>query len=136
MPVHLAAAAILEMRHKNTLFMNLAHPNPVPATVIFRAFSEALQVPLVDYTEWLIALEASIRAGTSLTVLSLLDFYRGAYRPLGGVETEAFGMALAETGRAMEASPSLKHCITAQLGSGDVDTWVRYWRRIGLLAQR
>ncbi|KAF8904606.1 hypothetical protein CPB85DRAFT_967094 [Mucidula mucida] len=135
MPVHLAAAAILEMRHSPHPFMNLAHPDPVPAVAVFQALADKLQVPLVGYAEWLMTLEASMRAGRSLTSMSLLDFYRTAYRPPSGdVSSEAFGMARADTACAREAAP-LVHSSIARLGPGDVDSWVRYWRRIGLLTR-
>ncbi|KAF9042789.1 acetyl-CoA synthetase-like protein [Hymenopellis radicata] len=136
MPVHLAAAAILEMRHSPRAFMNLAHPDPVPAVSVFQALADALRVPLVDYAEWLVALEASMRAGAgrSLTCMSLLDFYRTAYRPPGHGSAEAFGMARADTARAREAAPVMHRSI-ARLGPEDVDSWVRYWRRIGLLTR-
>ncbi|KAJ7596093.1 hypothetical protein C8J56DRAFT_395210 [Mycena floridula] len=137
MPVHAVAAAIMEMRHSRELFLNLSHPEPIAASCVLEPLSEILKVPLVRYSEWLVALEAS-RHGALLQnrpdaignpALVLLDFYRSA---IGRSNGEVFGPAGVVTLRAMEAAPVL-HTLLRQISRTDVENWLRYWCKIGFL---
>lgn len=136
-PVYDIATAIMEMRNSDELFLNLTHPNPTPASPIFEALADILNLPLVTYSEWLVALEASIRAPNGREALRnpaliLLDFYRSACNSADS-PSEVFGSVPVATSRAMQAAPNLCH-VLKQLSRKDVESWVHYWRKIGFLA--
>ncbi|KAK0444273.1 uncharacterized protein EV420DRAFT_1277509 [Desarmillaria tabescens] len=135
-PVHLAARAIVEVRHSGEPYMNMGHPNPMDALEMFRMVSEELGVPMVPYPEWLAALEASVRSGETashIPSLAMMEFYRSAYRPLGSQNCDAVGITLGESERAMFASSSMRGLVGKTVGKEDVDLWMRYWRKVGLL---
>ncbi|ESK89266.1 hypothetical protein Moror_5151 [Moniliophthora roreri MCA 2997] len=122
-------------------FINLVHPRPVRASFMMERLSELLGLPLVRYSEWLNALESSASTTSSTPssyslsnpAISLLHFYRSARGRLSTeVEGEAFGFTAMRTSKAVETVPWLMTDMP-QVGQEDVDRWVAYWRRIGLL---
>ncbi|KAK0437868.1 hypothetical protein EV421DRAFT_999334 [Armillaria borealis] len=136
MPAHLAARSIVEVRHSGEPYMNMGHPNPVDALEMFRMVSEELGVPMVPYPEWLAALEASVRSGETashIPSLAMMEFYRSAYRPLGSQNCDAVGFTLGDSERALWASPSMRSIVGHVVGKKDVDLWMKYWRKVGLL---
>lgn len=136
MPAHLAARSIVEVRHSGEPYMNMGHPNPVDALEMFRMVSEELGVPMVPYPEWLAALEASVRSGETashIPSLAMMEFYRSAYRPLGSQNCDAVGFTLGDSERALWASPSMRSIVGHVVGKEDVDLWMKYWRKVGLV---
>ncbi|KAK7050038.1 hypothetical protein VNI00_005470 [Paramarasmius palmivorus] len=125
-----------------TTFINLVHPRPIRASLMMEHLSKELGLPLVRYSEWLNALESSAAnappAPSSYSLsnpaISLLHFYRNARGRLNTeVEGEAFGFTAMKTDTAVETVPWLTSM--PQVGPKDVDGWVAYWRKIGLLRQ-
>ncbi|KAJ8082616.1 putative NRPS-like protein biosynthetic cluster [Marasmius tenuissimus] len=123
-------------------FINLVHPHPVPAAPMMERLGEQLGLPLVRYSEWLNALESAASTTSSSSMrnpsssslsnpaISLLHFYRSA-RPPSAADSEAFGFTAMKTNNAVDTVPWLKDL--SPIGREDVDKWVEYWRRVGLL---
>ena len=123
-------------------FINLVHPHPVPAAPMMERLGELLGLPLVRYSEWLNALESAATMSSSSSMhnpsssslsnpaISLLHFYRSA-RPPSAADSEAFGFTAMKTNNAVETVPWLKD--VPPICGEDVDKWVAYWRRVGLL---
>lgn len=140
-PVSTAAACLVEMRQSIKPILHLAHPNPVPWSVVFEPISKALGVPLVSYSAWLLALEASsIKKDTAPAsgnapnpALYLLDFFQSANKPLPSGNAEAFGFPRLHTESAVDAAPSLESGNLSALGGLDVERWLKYWTKIGHL---
>jgi hypothetical protein len=140
--VHIAAAAIIEMRTSLDTFLNLTHPHPVSSSFIFEAFAEILGAQLVSYGDWLLALEASRTDADEMMeasyqnnpALLLLDFYRSLYRPTSNVymDTEAFGFPTPSIDRALASAPKALSNISP-LSHVDIQAWIMYWRKMGLL---
>lgn len=121
------------MRHSEDMFLNLAHPNPVGWEDIFGHFSAALNVPMVEYGEWLTRLEQTAddkEAYANNPALHLLDFFRSVQKSVPSDDKEALGLPRLETDRAVRVAPSLK---CEQLGKEDVDKWLAFWRRVEFL---
>ncbi|KAF8066748.1 hypothetical protein FPV67DRAFT_1496289 [Lyophyllum atratum] len=140
-PAHTAASALVEMRHSSAMFLHLVHPTATSWSQIFGPLSQLMGVPLVPYSKWLVALEASessedgkaANASVDNPALRLLDFFRSADKPLPSDDAEAFGFPRLETEVAIHAAPSLCHSKLLPLGRGDVESWLRYWKQIGFL---
>lgn len=121
-------------------FINLVHPHPIPASPMMERLGEHLGLPLVPYSEWLNALESSATTSSSIPgvsttslsnpAISLLHFYRSARLP-SAADSEAFGFTPMKTNNAVETVPWLN--TLEQIGKEDIDKWVGYWRRVGLL---
>lgn len=121
------------MRFSEQNFLHLVHPNPVAWDDIFRHISRALDVPLVEYEEWLEKLEESYKADMAFAdnpALHLLDFFRTVNIPLASADSEALGFPRLETRITVEIAPSM-NCDS--LGQRDVDAWVGYWRSVRFL---
>ena len=141
-PVDVAATAVIEMRTSNEPFVNLVHPKPAPAPLIFSAFANALGVPLVSYGDWLAALESSRSEGSDAAVaeaienpaLILLDFFRSVYRPVSALDRdrEAFGFPSAAIDRALIAAP-IQLANVPPISEENVVSWMTYWWNIGFL---
>ncbi|KAL0958751.1 hypothetical protein HGRIS_014075 [Hohenbuehelia grisea] len=135
-PVHTAAAALVEMRHSSSQFLQLVHPNPRRWTSLFENFGLALNVPMVPYAEWLAALEAipqDQQTGSAADLLRLLDFFQSANKPLPSADAEAFGFPRMSTAKAVKEAPSLLAGHLQPLGSYDAYAWLGYWRQTGFL---
>lgn len=126
------------MRNSKERYINLTHPNPASASSIFTALAEILKLPLVCYSDWLIALEASTHGGGTaigLPALVLLPFYRSA-ATVPTANTEAFGFPAMAISHATSEAPKVYNMLRqSQLTRTDVESWVLYWRRIGFLGQ-
>jgi hypothetical protein len=138
-PVHVAASAIIELRHASTEFFHIVHPRPVLWETIIGYISDALRVPLIPYDEWLTRLEASPKTDEALhrnPALHLIDFYRALVvsKDVQRVDNmEAMGAPIYDTTTTVTEAPSLGPSHLAQLGKSDVESWVRYWRNTGAL---
>jgi hypothetical protein len=121
------------MQRSEDMFLNLAHPDLVGWEDIFKHFSAALNVPMVEYGEWLNRLERTAdekEAFVHNPALHLLDFFRSVHKPAVSDDDEALRFPRLETSRAVRVAPSLT-CAT--LGKEDVDQWLEFWRRVGFL---
>jgi hypothetical protein len=134
LPLHVAASAIIELRHTSSEFVHIVHPRPVPWEVVIGHVSDALKVPVIPYDEWLIRLEASPKTDEALhhnPALHLTDFYRASAVPKDMQrvqDREAMGMAMYETTMTIADAPSLSPSQLAQLGREDVEGWIGYWK--------
>jgi hypothetical protein len=132
-PIHTAAAAIVEMRFSEKPFLHLAHPDPVAWDNIFRHFSALLNVPMVEYDEWLAKLEEMAndrQAFTNNPALHLLHFFQSVNKPVASDDSESLGFPRMETSAAVQVAPSMRY---RSLGKDDVEMWVAYWRNVGFL---
>jgi hypothetical protein len=106
---------------------------------IIQHISDALNVPVVPYNEWLARLEASPATDEALhrnPALHLVGFYRVSAPPSdekGIQDREAMGMAMYETKKTVSDAPSLRPQTLPQLGKYDVNLWIGYWRSKGVL---
>lgn len=142
LPLHVAAAAIIDFRNSKAQTVHLAHPNPVPWTDVFGPIAAALRVPLIPYADWLARLEADLadksrteaEAAMNNPALHLISMFR-PFRD-GGVKTEAreaMGVPLLQTTEAVKASPALRRQNLAPLNAKDALAWVKFWKSAGLL---
>lgn len=134
------------MLHAQEVVLHLVHPQPVPWSRLMDDFSRLLKIPVVSYTEWLTILEDASAAldnvstdtakidGTLRTnpALRLLDFFRTAKQHIGNSHMEPLGIAMLENIKAVEASMTLKGA--ELIGTGNVEKWVKFWKRSSFLA--
>jgi hypothetical protein len=123
--------------------MHLAHPSPAPWSSVVGHAAKQLGVPLVPYADWLQALEDDIKDASKTEVqhmrenpaLRLLGFYReiGTITFINERRAgyEAMGVTMMDMEKAKNVAPSLRSL--TPLKSEDVDRWLGYWRRVGLL---
>jgi hypothetical protein len=123
--------------------MHLAHPNPTPWSSVVGHAAKQLGVPLVPYGDWLQALEVDIKDGSKTEVqhmrenpaLRLLGFFREIstipFISEGRPGYEAMGVTMMDMEKAKSVAPSLRSL--APLDCEDMDRWLGYWRRVGLL---
>jgi hypothetical protein len=132
-PLRAAAAAIVEMQRSEDMFLNLVHPNPVGWEDIFGHFSAVLDVPMVEYDEWLNRLAQTANdkeAFVKNPALHLLDYFKSVHKPGKSEDEEALDFPRLETSRAVRVAPSL-NC--EKLRKEDVDQWLAFWRGVGFL---
>ncbi|TFY63805.1 hypothetical protein EVG20_g6168 [Dentipellis fragilis] len=141
-PLDLAATAVDEFRHSSSEIVHLIHPRPVPWSTVFRAFSSALNIPLIPYADWLARLDKSAEGVQPFAdtnefsnnpALRLLDWFHSAWSDNGAKATEALGFPKLQTVNAKLASPTLADEHLAQVGEKDVLSWVGYWKSSGFL---
>lgn len=126
------AASLIDMRDA-TGILHLVHPRPIPWRNVFKVFSSRLGVPIVPYNEWLerlVALgEADAEGGRLVPALRLLEFYKslgeGGFRSMSQMENISIS-------KAREASVTLSNMDA--LNEADVEKWLAYWKRAGVLA--
>ncbi|KZV99470.1 acetyl-CoA synthetase-like protein [Exidia glandulosa HHB12029] len=126
------AASLIDMRDA-TGILHLVHPRPTPWRSVFKVFSRQLGVPIVPYNEWLerlVALgEADAEGGRLVPALRLLEFYKslgeGGFRSMSQMENISIS-------KAREASVTLSNMDA--LNEADVEKWLAYWKRAGVLA--
>lgn len=144
LPVNLAASAIIEMRDTVQETLHVIHPRPVSWSTVMKPIASILGVPLVPYAEWFARLQHSGRdinspvaldehPHGSISALKLVDFYRlGLKTPSQRPNTESMGLLpKVAFKKGVLASASLRDA--HQLGVGEVEKWIRYWRTIGFL---
>jgi len=139
-PTTNAASAIIEFRHSSFQIVHLAHPKPVDWSIVFKRIATSLNVKLVPYSEWLTALETRLQTAPSeveeakhnpaVLLLDTFSKYRGAQTP----GREAMGVVKLDLRKAREAARFVfDDANLSQIGVQDVDRWLEYWQRIGLL---
>jgi hypothetical protein len=128
---------------KTSGVLHLVHPRPVPWTMVVKHVSERFHVPLVPYTEWLRALENDLSDPSKTEVehmrenpaLRLLPFYQSVGAAVNVQEKhagyEAAGIPMLDVQNAKAVSPALRDLAPLELA--DVDRWLGYWKRVGLL---
>ncbi|KAF8576894.1 acetyl-CoA synthetase-like protein [Ramaria rubella] len=139
LPVHVAASALIELRHTSSQFVHLVHPRPVPWTSVIQHVADNLHVPVIPYEEWLSRLKVSPRTDDALhrnPALHLIDFYQFSTTPKDFARLssrEAMGVAMFETKISATEAPSLAPARLWQLGKCDVNKWIGYWKSKGAL---
>lgn len=121
------------MRRSEDRYLHISHPHPVPMADILLPLSEALDLPLVPYSNWLHSLEAA--ASQEFTApanpgVRLLDFFRSYQDVSHG--SEAFFPATLSNTRTVMVAGSIQSL--APLGAQDVEAWVCYLRQVGYLS--
>lgn len=134
-PVDTAASAVIDMIGSPEPVLHLVHPYPVPWTVVSSTASKLLRVPIVSYSEWLSMLQDAAQSLSSATgdaegqklmenpALKIFDFFEGGLAQMSEL--------VSSTDKAVEVSRSLREA--KEVGKGDVERWVGYWRKIGFL---
>jgi len=126
-----AATALVEMLDapasmSGTVF-HIAHPRPASGGTLFGHAGTLLGLPLVSHEEWLGRLKGAntgeVEAQMRIPALALLDFFEDS---LG-----ADGALVLSTERASAASRALRE--VKGLDESAVESWVKYWRKIGFL---
>ncbi|KAM5543040.1 hypothetical protein V8D89_003424 [Ganoderma adspersum] len=140
-PAYEAARAFTEMRHSSEPIVHLVHPQPVPWHTLLAPIAQELDVPLVPYAQWLVALEGSVERGSAEEVeamrlnpaLRLLSFYKAQTETTGGtLEREAMGLVFIATDKAVRVSASLARL--PQLDGERAMMWLAAWRKAGFLS--
>lgn len=120
------------MRNSSHPILHLAHPRPIPWNAVISAVSNALELPLVPYAEWVQSLQKSgegldaKQEATALRTnpaLRLLDFFTDVDAELHG---EALGVPIMDLTKAVEVAPALNADNLPQLSEADVSKWVAY----------
>ncbi|PCH36937.1 acetyl-CoA synthetase-like protein [Wolfiporia cocos MD-104 SS10] len=120
--------------------VNVVHPHPVSAKVIFDAFSEELgsaSAPLarVSMSDWVDRLDAASKDEKNLATVPailLLDFFRGMGALASTTNADAHkvemgGLPLYDTTKVCSISASMRDLTS--LGPQDVHKWIEYWRK-------
>ena len=130
---------MIELRNTSKEFVHIVHPRLIPCETVIGFVSDALRVPIIPYNEWVARLEASPKTDKALCrnpALQLLDFYRALVVPKDVPEMDgggAMGSAMYDTTITVGEAPSLRPLQLAQLGRGDVESWIGFWRSTGAL---
>ncbi|KAJ6583069.1 hypothetical protein DFH09DRAFT_978909 [Mycena vulgaris] len=136
LPVHVAAASIIDFLDADTArkTLHLINPQPIAWSTVAKIIAEHLDVPLVPYAEWLSRLEdaAQTRGNSkSFRAARLLPFFRSANGEKGE-QQDAFGFPKLDMVYALSSSKTLRSP-NLQLGRIDVQNWMRYWHSVELL---
>lgn len=138
-PVHIAATAILELRHAPIQIAHLVHPRPSTWKRLIGYVADILHVPTIPYPEWVQRLEALPRTEDTVKInpaLHLIDFYKGCVAPNDVPDRqsrEAIGLATYETARTAAACASFGPEYLPTLTKDEVNSWISYWRAKGAL---
>jgi hypothetical protein len=143
-PIDVAADAVLEMRNSPTRVLHISHPAPVPWTSVFEAASERLDVPLVDFSEWMEVLEGSRGEEDddvdieSNPALKLLEFFSGANEGKGYTSDaddtrEAMGVKKLSLKESEKVSRTLHGCRASPMSGEDVKSWLSSWEKAGFI---
>jgi hypothetical protein len=119
---------------------NLAHPKPVKWNMIMSTISSKLSLPQstpISYAAWLEKLRKLPKAktGGNIGALTLLPFFESIVEIMtDGAKEGAVGVTMALE-RAKQASKTLAgdDSILPPLSEVDVESWIGYWRKAGLL---
>lgn len=138
-PVHIAATAILELRHAPIQIAHLVHPRPSTWKQLIGYVAEILQISTITYPEWVQRLEALPRTEETVKAnpaLHLIDFYKGCVAPNDVHDRqsrEAIGLATYETVRTAAVCMSFRPEYLPTLRKEEVGLWIGYWRDKGAL---
>ena len=140
-PIDIAATVLVEMRNapialesEQSLFLHLAHPQPVPMRSVMGPIASALDVPLFTFKEWLIKLErVAIEKPDTINVypaLRLIEFYRALRSAEEGEmlpEAESYIRTRLAVDISSKASPTLGSPHLNPIGKADVTKWLAFW---------
>ncbi|KAF9459676.1 hypothetical protein BDZ94DRAFT_1284298 [Collybia nuda] len=132
-----AATAVVELMDSKERYFQIAHPSPIPMSLVLQTLSTIFGIPIVPYAKWLSALEAAASGGnpgTDNPAVHLLEFFASRKKNAEAADSSIealFGTSLATTLTAASA-PSLGSA--TKIGPEDIESWVVYWRKIGFLA--
>ena len=151
-PVHAAAAAMVDFLDSDEELVHLVHPHPVPWTEIFQHMSDLLKVPLVPFPEWFSRLEdvrktsaeSEVELVKRVPALKLSDMFRGAAKAQtkGDVKDaqdsategkraggeEGLYMPALSVDRALKVSQTLASPNLGTLNADEVRKWLEYWQ--------
>ncbi|EED85042.1 predicted protein [Postia placenta Mad-698-R] len=143
LPVHVGAAALVEMLDSEEPVLHLRHPHPVHWSDIMQCIAVSLKVPMVPYQEWIGLLEGSLMQPMDRGVevylepaIRILDWLRLGVQSTKNADHRrdnnglSFTMAI-DLGCA--ASTTLRDSVLTPLGPTDVDRWMRFWRINGAI---
>lgn len=124
----IAASALLEMSGSEESVLHIVHPKPVEWRFLVDSISNILSLEVIPYAAWVARMQEYVRMrvdsleGSSKEIpgLSLLDFFSGL-----GDEP------VLETTKAVGVSSSLDSA--ERLQASDVEKWISYWKKCGLL---
>ncbi|KAI5992475.1 hypothetical protein EDD15DRAFT_2168052 [Pisolithus albus] len=122
LPVDSAAAVIVEMRSNLHRYVHLAHSRPVPSTLVFQEVASLLQVPVVDFKDWLRRLNTMSQVTISDT-RSNLDHIVTVLN--GAVEDFARGSIELDLTNGLRSSETLRDA--PQLNRQEVSRWLTSW---------
>ncbi|KAJ6576444.1 hypothetical protein DFH09DRAFT_1149378 [Mycena vulgaris] len=128
-PIHYAAKILIEMRTSRERYLHLTHAHPIPFSDVLLPVAEALELPMIPYSQWMASLEAAAARESLNPGVRLLHFFR-TNRAIS-LEDEAFFPGPLSNSKAVEAAcfmPSVP-----QLGARDAQEWVLFMRKVGYL---
>ncbi|KAG9023400.1 hypothetical protein FRB95_013135 [Tulasnella sp. JGI-2019a] len=143
LPVDVAASAILDLRHSKSQTLHIAHPYPVPWSLVMHGFSSELHYPLIPFTKWVDKLEASVKDDPKAVQLNLALALLSFFKSLGanfaeeaiavgrGDDFEAGGSHPLSLTKSTGESHSLRGA--QRITEEDVRRWIKYWRAKGFL---
>ncbi|KII85380.1 hypothetical protein PLICRDRAFT_313940 [Plicaturopsis crispa FD-325 SS-3] len=126
----IAAAAIVELRMTDKPVVHIVHPSPTQWSSIIDHFALVLDLPIFSWDEWLAALESPAHP-QALLASQFLKIARifGHVLPARGGEVITYPPLSQES--TVEESPSLR--AAPAIGLRDVEAWVTFWQRLGLM---
>ncbi|THH03938.1 hypothetical protein EW145_g5884 [Phellinidium pouzarii] len=141
-----AAGTIVDVMHAYAeRVLHLAHPRPVPWSIIISAIARTLKIPTVSYCEWLASLEQvhtklydGMPEATKLDkalrenpAMRLLGFFSSVREREGKENFETLGMPKLKCEKAVAFSKTLRNA--GCLGDENVEMWVTGWRKTGFI---
>jgi len=141
-PLHLAAAAILDFRHADLgswEITHLIHPKPTPWSSLADVVASELHLHLIPFEDWVEKLEtiqkvksdgneqSAIEMLREVPALRLLSIYK-AMASVSSKAGEAFGASTLERVNSLKLSATLRNC-QESLSDADVGSWLKYWRQ-------
>lgn len=148
-PIDIAAQAIVEIRDVPSQVLHIINPAPAEWNALFDPVSRMLNLRMVQYSEWLAALNETAEKGTSGNAsrldenpaLKLVNFFRAlpsaslSQSELSSKEyalaNDAIGMRRLSLRESLEASGSLRRC--SKLTAEDAKKWLSSWNLISKL---
>ncbi|PBK91716.1 hypothetical protein ARMGADRAFT_1166511 [Armillaria gallica] len=138
-PVDLVAIAVTELCLANEVgTFHVVHPRPVEWGVVMRLAASKMNVPVVAYEEWIRRLETDMGVNVPSMqenpALRLLDFFRQGTSSSSSVATDSMGLLVkVAMDRSLAVSSTLRDKNLRRLGEDDVDRWIGFWKKEGLL---
>ncbi|KAF5371510.1 hypothetical protein D9615_009619 [Tricholomella constricta] len=151
LPMDAVAAVIVDVALGSVIppvALNVVHPRPVEWKQVITSIQVAIKdvlgrdLEVVPFSEWLSAVEARAGNATAETLdiipaVKLLDFFRGVSQANDKiVESKAKGVEIG--GLATFATDTMARVSGVmgglrQIGKGDAQLWVKYWREVDFL---
>ncbi|KII85378.1 hypothetical protein PLICRDRAFT_313944 [Plicaturopsis crispa FD-325 SS-3] len=128
---HVAGAAIVELRHTNKKVAHVVHPHTTDWSILISHFARTLNLPIVPWDDWISALQdpAGPQPRLAAQFLKITRLFGHIFLSRGGGEMNYPRLSL--EGMGVGEAPTL--FAAGPLGVGDVEEWVGYWRRVGVM---